>query len=593
MKRLCLLFLLLGPLDAGAQDLPVPPEVRPPTLEMRWNWFRDVPQLDADLFKLHAGFPELTDLEEIGTSSEGRTMRVLTVRSLKRGPVSGRPAMWVDGNVHGNEVQGSDACLYLAWYLLENYGKVDRITELVDRVSFYILPTVNPDGRAWWFNAPNTASSSRSGKSPRDNDFDGLLDEDGPNDLDGDGELLQMRIRDPEGRWRVSAKDPRLMERVGPGEKGEWTLLGQEGIDDDGDGRINEDGPGGYDMNRNWPSFWMPDFIQYGAGEYPFSYPEPRAVGDFILARDNIAAVQSFHNAGGMILRGPGVETFGSYPSGDVRVYDRLGADGEAMLPFYRYMVIWKDLYSVYGGFVTWTYEHLGIISFTNELWSQKRLYQSDGPVNSDQRMKFNDLLRSGIDYADWKPFDHPQYGMVELGGWRKMTSRVPPSFLIEEECHRNALFCIKHAEEMPEIAWLEERVVKTPDGLWQVDVSIENKRWIPTVTELARKNRIGEPDLLACTGDRLDVVLAARVDRRLPEQLRLLKPGEPVAGARVAHRSDGSFEVLDFSGVGHDQPWRVRLWVRAEEGAILSLQYRSQKGGSISCEIELSTSEE
>ena len=297
-------------------------------------------------------------------------MRVLTVRSLARGPVSSRPAMWVDGNVHGNEVQGSDACLYLAWYLLENYGKVDRVTELLDRVSFFILPTVNPDGRAWWFNHPNTPSSSRSGKAPRDNDLDGLVDEDGPNDLDGDGELLQMRIRDPEGRWRVSRDDPRLMERVGPGEKGEWTLLGQEGIDDDGDGRINEDGPGGYDMNRNWPSFWMPDFIQYGAGEYPFSYPEPRAIGDFILARDNIAAVQSFHNSGGMILRGPGIESFGSYPSGDVRIYDQIGADGEAMLPFYRYMVIWRDLYSVYGGFVTWTYEHRGIISFTNELWS-------------------------------------------------------------------------------------------------------------------------------------------------------------------------------------------------------------------------------
>jgi len=263
------------------------------------------------------------------------------------------------------------------------------------------------------------------------------------------------------------------------------------------------------------------------------------------------------------------------------------------MLPFYRYMVIWRDLYSVYGGFVTWTYEHRGIISFTNELWSQKRLYQSDAPVDSKARMRFNDLLRSGIDFVDWKPFDHPQYGKVELGGWRKMTSRVPPSFLIEEECHRNALFCIKHAEEMPEIAWLEPTIEKLPDGLWQVDIAIENRRWISTITEQARKNRIGEPDVLFCEGEGASVALAARIDRRRPEQLRILKRGEPVSGARVVNRGDGGIDILDWSGIGHDQPWRTRLWVQAGETGTLRLEYRSQKGGVINTEIELVATEE
>ena len=60
-----------------------------------------------------------------------------------------------------------------------------------------------------------------------------------------------MRRKDPFGQYRTDPEDPRLMVRVKPGEKGEWTLLGDEGIDNDGDGKINEDLPGG--CNDRWP----------------------------------------------------------------------------------------------------------------------------------------------------------------------------------------------------------------------------------------------------------------------------------------------------------------------------------------------------
>ncbi|MFQ5655180.1 MAG: M14 family metallopeptidase, partial [Planctomycetota bacterium] len=424
----------VDPLHGQEEKLPVPPEVRTPTVEIPWNRFSDYPQVAGIMERLAKAYPRLTRLESIGKSVEGRDMWLLTVHAPGTEDDRSKPAMWVDGNIHGNEVQGGEACLYLAWYLLENYGRVPAITSLLDRASFYIMPMVNPDGRAWWFQSPNTPHSSRSGKRPIDNDRDGLLDEDGYDDLDGDGEILQMRKRDPHGRWKESPDDPRLMVRVKPGERGEWTLLRLEGIDNDGDGRVNEDGPGGYDMNRNWPSVWQPQYVQYGAGEHPFSFPETRAIGEFLIDHPNVAAVQSFHNSGGMILRGPGAKSFGSYPGGDVRVYDLIGKRGEKMLPFYRYMVIWKDLYTVYGGFVTWTYEGLGIISFTNELWSNKRLHGRGEPRASEQeRIEFNDRLRSGIDFVPWKPFRHPEYGDIELGGWRKITGRVPPSFLIEE----------------------------------------------------------------------------------------------------------------------------------------------------------------
>lgn len=562
-----LLFTAGAPARLQAQSTeesrpPAPPELREPRVPIAWNRLYDYPEVVMQMRQLQREFPQLARLERIGTSVEGRDMLLLTIAA---GPDRERPAMWVDGNVHGNEVQAAETCVYLAWYILENYGRVPAVTELLDRVSFYIMPMVNPDGRAWWFQAPNTSSSSRSGKRPTDNDGDGLLDEDGYDDLDGDGEILQMRKRDPHGRWKLSPDDPRMLVRAKPGEPGGWSRLGREGIDNDNDGRVNEDGPGGYDMNRNWPSLWMPNYVQFGAGEYPFSYPETRCIGDFIAARPQIAAVQSFHNTGGMVLRGPGAKSYGNYPGADVRIYDEMGKTGERLMPFYRYLVIWKDLYTVYGGFVTWTYEGLGIFSFTNELWSQKRLYSKDGAVTAEARMEFNDLLRSGLDFVDWKPAVHPTYGEIEIGGWRKATGRTPPSFLIEEELHRNALFCVYHATEMPELAFDEVKVTPRADGKTQLDVVITNRRAIPSISTLSREKKIGQPDLLEVTGSPR-VLFSAVVERQFPEQLRAIE-AEPQ-------------RILNRRGVGRDVPYRVRILVDGK--GQLELVYRSDKARTL-----------
>ena len=237
-------------------------------------------------------------------------------------------------------------------------------------------------------------------------------------------------------------------------------LLGQEGVDDDGDGRVNEDEPGEYDLNRNWPSGWQPEWIQFGAGDFPLSHPEPAHIARFLLAHPNVAAVQSFHNSGGMILRGPGTQgREGLYPREDREVYDAIARDGEAMLPFYRSMVIWKDLYEVHGGFVNWCAEGLGIVSFTNELWSGEQYFAERGEGGlefadgNERRLKFDDLLLFGETWVDWHPVPHPKWGTVEVGGFRKMTGRVPPPFMIQEMLHRNAAFCVFHASQMPRLA--------------------------------------------------------------------------------------------------------------------------------------------
>ncbi|MCB9904565.1 MAG: peptidase M14 [Planctomycetes bacterium] len=527
-----LLSLALLAQDPGTGFIGNPVDTRP-SVEIAWNRLYDDAEIYAHLDRLAERWPDLLTYQVIGKSVEGREMRVYTLNDPASGSADSKPAMWVDANVHGNEVQGSEATLYLAWYLLENHGTNERVDDLLGRACFYILPMVNPDGRHHWIHEAHNPHSSRTGHQPTDSDLDGKFDEDPPNDLDGDGHIVQMRKYVPgEGTHRLDPDDPRVMIPVPDndrGEKGDWILLGTEGYDDDGDGLINEDDSGGYDMNRAWPSSWRPGHIQYGAGPYPLYWPETRCIADFILAHPNIAAVQSFHNTGGMILRGPGAESYGRYPRADLRVYDELGKDGERMLPFYDYMIIWKDLYSVFGGFVNWTYEGLGIISFTNEMWVSERMFPQDKPdpnagwfggTSQEDRLWFNDQLMSGGAYIEWHEVEHPLYGTVEVGGFRKDFGRVPPSFLIEEELHRNAVFCMRHAESMPDVVVRSHEVSSLGGGLTAIDVTFENLRPIPTRTALAAQKKVGKQDEFTIAGDFEVLAGGFREDRWRQERM-------------------------------------------------------------------------
>lgn len=578
-----------NPVVGGGPGFPGSALGHAPKVEIPWNRFYDYPDVHAQFDRIEAAFPALVRHEVIGHSVENREMRVYTITNTKSGADSEKPAMWIDGNVHGNEVQGAEAAMYAAWYLCENHGANAEVTKLLDGCAIYVLPMQNPDGRAHWFERAQNPHSSRTGVLPTDNDDDGLFDEDPPDDLDGDGQITQMRKHVPgRGTHRQDPDDPRILAPVPANDKGirgDWILLGEEGLDNDGDGQINEDEVGGYDMNRAWPSSWMPEYVQYGAGAYPLFWPETRAIASFIAAHPNIAGVQSFHNSGGMILRGPGAEPYGEYPSEDVRVYDELGRDGEKMLPFYRYMVIWKDLYTVWGGFVNWTYEGLGIVSFTNELWNDDQYFQNSrraedagraffGTAGQTQRHWFDDKLLLGAGFVDWHPYDHPLYGKVEIGGYRKDVGRVPPTFMIEEMLHRNALFCIDHARALPLVSIEDPAVSDLGGGVKAIDVVFRNEHLIPTRTALAARRKLGKPDALVIEGEGIEVLAGGfRSDRFRPESITL--------------QDKNPARLVREAGIGSRAELRVRWLVRGG-GKSVKVRFEGEKARSVSATIPL-----
>ncbi|MGE3107385.1 MAG: M14 family metallopeptidase [Phycisphaerales bacterium] len=573
--------LMLGaaaPAARAQQDIPS-------KVPISWNRYYTYAEMEQQVKAIAAAYPNIVRLENIGKSGQGRDLWVAIVNNPATGPDTSKPAMWIDGNVHGNEIQAGEAVVYSLWYLTKAFGNNEQITKTLDNVAFYLCPSQNPDGREYWFSGPNNPSSSRSNQRPVDDDEDGVADEDPPDDLDGDGSITSMWKEDHvEGDWTRSKTDPRVFIRVKPGEKGEWRRVGSEGIDNDGDGLINEDGPGGDDMNRNWPSDWQPDYVQNGAGEFPFSNPEPRAIGAFILGHPNIAGVQSYHNAGGMILRGPGASyRENTYPFDDRAAYDEIQRVGEQMLPYYKAMVIYRDLYTVHGGFVNWTAEGLGIFSFTNEMWNDNKYFYREGGDETERDWIWRDRINFGQVFKDYTEYEHPKWGKVLIGGPNKWASRVTPTFMLEEELHRNFAFTKYHADQMPLIKVdrvATERVAGTAD-VWMLTIEIKNENLIPSRSGIARNNRIGHADIMTCRG-----------------------AGEPEGQASSRVLAAGTLSDWNDKqpGLVRFEPWRlqmhsgvpskgrviVRYYVKGNVGDEFVVRYQGQKIKTLDTSVKL-----
>jgi hypothetical protein len=539
-----------------------------PKVVVSWNRYYDHGGIGEILKKIAAAHPDLAKLQSIGKSYEGRDIWCIAITDYKKGVVDKKPGMYIDGNIHSNEVQGSEFAMYTAWYLTETFADTKFIQELLSDKIFYIIPTINPDARDRFFKTPNNANSPRSGVVPVDNDRDGLVDEDGYDDLDGDGNITLMRRKISNGRFKNDPAMPGRMIQVGPDEQGEYELLGYEGIDNDGDGVVNEDGGQfEYDPNRDWGWNWQPNYIQNGAYKYPFSLPENRAVMEFVMKHPNIAAGQTYHNAGGQILRGPGaVEDIGTYNAADVLIYDAIGKKGEQIIPNYKYLVVYKDLYSVYGGELDWFYGSRGVYTFSNELWTPSLMFNDTATrdFNDKSTYEFDRYLLFKDAYVEWKEYDHPQYGKIEIGGPKKNYTRMHPGFLLESDAHRNMAFTIYHAYHTPLLMVDTVMEKSLGDGLREITAVISNKRLMPTHSSQDLKYKIERPDYIILSGAK--VLAGMTVENRNP------------AAATEQRNDPSTVEVPNIPGLGQVT---VR-WIVEGSGKV-TINVDSRKGGLVS----------
>lgn len=504
------IFLLSTPVSAAG---PLEPKAAPPAVD--WNRLHTYEEIVEILRGYAAAYPRWARLESLGKSIQGRDLWMITLTNPEQGEELAKPAMYVDGNTHANEVQGAEAALYTVDYLLHNYGRLPRVTELLDRSVFYVLPVVNPDGRTLWFKGPSDSDFPRTVMVPVDDDRDGRVDEDGYDDVDGDGYVTSLRKRVPlgQGTHKLDPKEPRLLVPVEPGELGDWLDLGKEGFDNDGDGKVNEDLIGYVDPNRTWGFSWEPRYVQAGAGDYPLSIPETRAIALWALRHPNVGGVQSYHNNGQMILRGPGAKADPPYSFQDLKAYDLIAKEGEKLLPGYRYFISWKDLYTVHGGTTDHFYNLMGALAFTNEMYNPPADFDKDGNITDQELIRFNDHLALGRQWVDWHPYDHPQYGKVEVGGYKRDVGRVPEPWGLVDETHRNNAFVLFHAYHLPKLSLGKAKVEKAGERLWKLTVPVLNERAISSMPAVAVAGKLHRQDLATVAGRGARVLASGLVD--------------------------------------------------------------------------------
>jgi hypothetical protein len=574
MQKILMLGLMIGWMTFGAANaqekfFKAVGTPHKPKVELSFNRYYTYEGLVEAMKKIAAAHPGLAKIESIGKSYEGRDIMTLTITDFSTGKSEDKPGMWIDGNIHSNEIQGGEFSLYAAWYLTEMHVDTEFIKELLRDKTFYITPTINPDARNNFFLEPNTANSPRSGMMMLDNDGDGLAGEDGLDDLDGDGHITMMIRKSPTGRFIKDPQDPRKLILVDSDKVGEYEMLGQEGTDGDGDGEVNDDGVGYYDPNRDWGWNWQPDYVQRGALRYPFTLPENRSVMEFVMKHPNIAGAQSFHNSGGMILRGPGAEEdINTYNREDIRIYDAIGKKGEELIPGYRYLTVYKDLYSVFGGELDWFYGNRGIFTYSNELMTSYLYFhkQSEGRGNQDENFNVDKYLTMGDAFINWHEFEHPQFGTVEIGGFKKTYGRAHPGFLLEQDAHRNAAFTIYHAYHTPKLSVMDVKEEDLGGGLKAITATIFNERLMPTHASQDLKYKIERPDYVTISGAKVvagfvveDADFNKLAEQKMsPERIAVANvPGMSAVKVKWIVSSGSNYSITVDSAKGGKASWK------------------------------------
>ena len=472
------------------------------SLDVIYSWLR----------KWEKDFPDLVDLYEVGKSYEGRPVLQMTLTNKKAGKDTDKPAAFFEGGRHSGEVTGSESVMWLAQYLLLNYGKDPEVTHLLDTKTIYLKPVNNPDGHNLYL---NTAQSNRSTVRPEDNDGDGLLDEDAPDDIDNDGLILTMRWKDEKkGNLIPDPKDStgRIMKRV-PAGKGLY-LSSSEGIDNDGDSRINEDGIGGLDLHRNYPENWRPEteqtgrgYTQGGSGEYPLSETETRAVVDFLLSHPNISVVNSMDTSVPMHLRPPSTSPSEErmYPE-DLAWYKIFDEIGRKLTGYKKAGDVFNDYGDgspLFGHGPDFGYWYYGAIWYGDEIWNGARFkdYNNDGDTNQIDMLIWDDKENDGAGFIEWKPARHPVYGDIEIGGFNpKFFSQNPPAKHLEPWVKNEAMFNIEMAMHLPEVDWtkIETKKIKAykaDSADYQIKIGIINRGKLPTALKQAHLVKIVRED--------------------------------------------------------------------------------------------------
>ena len=575
-------------------------------------------EVSERLQELAVQYPEISNLQTIGKTAEGRDIWLMEITSSSTGPGDSKPGLWIDGNLHAHEVNGRVRAMYFIERLLATYGADEVVTRLIDNRVFYIVPMFDADGGersltrhpAWPGHEPNRQAGS---------------------DLNGDGYISSMRIKDPDGWWYESPKDSRVMLRLRARDDGRWNyvatehdetkywrssgqqVLGSttvgaasrwmstgegpppiehqvppgerysiytEGMDssypiDDINLTVNgfernvgmESPPS--DFNRDWGAEWRPD--EPGGGPFPFSVPEVRAAAYFITEHKNIFFQYNMHadqTARNYTAR-PGLHhPYDWMAPEDNEFYTRIGAvwsamgGGNIIENNYYSQEIAAGAYTdvQHGCAIDWAYISRGMHALMPEGMAIGKDYDGDRYVTVHEILRWNDEDKEGEFWGHWESFQHPTLGTVEIGG----PLGIPPALdeRMREESNLHYRFLLHIADLAPVLKIADLSAERIAEGEYRVVARLQNQGYLATY--VSRK--------------------ALEIRRDNPILARLeIDTGEVLGGDALQNAGHilGRHSYLWRWGAGADESTKTVEWrVRAESGAEISIEVRAAQGG-------------
>jgi hypothetical protein len=534
--------MLIAPLLLASATTP-PQEIHAPQLLTH-------AELRQSMQQLASAHADLVSVIAVGRSRAGREIEGLRILSGERSP--GRPALLVVADVDGPYVWTSTLALDEARSLAEGYASDPRVKKLLDTTTVYVIPRADPDAAEARFGKPLVEQwSSGAGV---DNDRDGRQGEDPPSDVDGDGFVTQIRVPDPEGEWIEDPTDPRALVKADPkkGQRGKWKLW-TEGRDLDRDERVAEDAELDAIVNQNFPQGWRE--LDPRAGRFATEEPPARALCDFVLLHKDIALVLTY-GAQDNLVEKPKTAGDGTQRAKRLPTDGTIDADGDLYAEIgKRYKKLTgskaKGENDARGSFQAWCEQQRGLWCLNVAGWTMpldEPAAKKEGEAEKDKaegdkaekpepsedakRLRWIDAHNETARFVAWKPFQHPELGAVEIGGFAPYAKIEPPEAERVEQQKKQFEFLLTLGELVPRVVIGECTAKSLSGGLWEVKATVENHALLPLLSAAARRS---------------DAVRPARINLRLPKEAQLL------AG-------NGEARLEDLPGVNgrHEYRWLV-----------------------------------
>ena len=439
-------------------------------------------------------YPDLCSKETICITEKNREVIAMTLTNKNTGDPLDKPAFYMDANTHAGEITGNVVAMHMMDYLLTNYASNSTCKKILDEYTVYVIPRITMDGSEVYLTSAYGLRSADRDYNVQDSGIKQF-------DLDDDGVIRSMRIKNKHGAWKKDVLNENLMVEREPDDiDGEFYDVFVEGIMDNYNGvnLYQKKAEWGLDFNRNYPYGWYNEVRQSGAGYYPLSNPENKAVVDFVLKHPNIGAVLTMHTSGGVLLYPPGTKHEKDGDPTDMKIYKTIGkmATKELDYPCINIFDNFnKDqVFFPSGAFDDWCYQDQGIYAYTMELWDLNKhigkpvdWFDKKEPTIEDMMDTYNKMIKfseeNDLDaFKPWTKIDHPQFGEVEVGGFNhKFLLQNCPCKFLKEEVEKATKFSLRYLLALPKLNIEDTIVTKLADNMYKVEAVIANDGYMPT----------------------------------------------------------------------------------------------------------------